>query len=60
MGFNSGFKGLIINCILKESLRASKNFYFLKIHKSGITLDATHSTNMATGHNSNSVAAEHN
>jgi hypothetical protein len=51
---------LIIKCILRESLHACKNFDFLITHKSGSTLDATHCTRMATGHNSSSVAAEHN
>jgi hypothetical protein len=50
---------LNINCILKESLLARKIFDFLKIHKSGSTLNATHRTNMATVHNSSSVVAKH-
>jgi len=31
----------------------------LETHKSGCTLDATHYTSMATGHNSSSVVAQH-
>ena len=51
---------LIINCILKESLRACKKFDFLKIHKNGSILEETDCTSMATGHKNSSEAAERN
>jgi hypothetical protein len=46
------------NCLLKEVLRACKNFGFIKMHTSGCTLDAIHFTSMATGHNRFSVVEE--
>jgi hypothetical protein len=47
------------NCMVAEDLLACKNFDFLKTHTSGCTVDATHCTSMATGHNRFSVLAEH-
>jgi hypothetical protein len=45
--------------MVAEDLLACKNFDFLKTNTSGCTLDATHCTSMATGHNRFSVLAEH-
>ena len=45
-------------CILQEVPLACKNFDFLKTHKTGCSLDASHYSNMVTYHNSSSVVAE--
>jgi len=62
---SSSFECSILNChkfnnsfVLKEGLLACKNFDFMKMHRSGCTLDAVHFTSMATGQNRFSVVEE--